>query len=110
MKSDVEFMSADFHSLQNNPQKILVGNVINSDEFFLMPNQLSKSLNGQGSPEGRYLGVMAEYQSLKSKKWRISLPFPIISKIPFWQFWKQSSNQLQVSLYFDVNGIHVVQQ
>lgn len=110
LKSDAEFMSADFYSLQNNAQKVLAGNLLNSDEFFLMPGQLAKKLSGQSSPEARYIGVMAEYQSLDGKKWRISLPLPTFGETPFWQFWKLSADQLQANLYLDVNGIRVVQQ
>ncbi|EPQ3462727.1 type VI secretion system lipoprotein TssJ [Klebsiella aerogenes] len=110
LKSDAEFMSADFYSLQNNAQKVLAGNLLNSDEFFLMPGLLAKKLSGQSSPEARYIGVMAEYQSLDGKKWRISLPLPTSGETPFWQFWKLSADQLQANLYLDVNGIRVVQQ
>lgn len=110
LKSDAEFMSADFYSLQNNAQKVLAGNLLNSDEFFLMPGQLAKKLSGQSSSEARYIGVMAEYQSLDGKKWRISLPLPTSGETPFWQFWKLSADQLQANLYLDVNGIRVVQQ
>lgn len=110
LKSDAEFMSADFYSLQNNAQKVLAGNLLNSDEFFLMPGQLAKKLSGQSSPEARYIGVMAEYQSLDGKKWRISLPLPTPGETSFWQFWKLSADQLQANLYLDVNGIRVVQQ
>lgn len=110
LKSDAEFMSADFYSLQNNAQKVLAGNLLNSDEFFLMPGQLAKKLSGQSSPKARYIGVMAEYQSLDGKKWRISLPLPTPGETPFWQFWKLSADQLQANLYLDVNGIRVVQQ
>lgn len=110
LKSDAEFMSADFYSLQNNAQKVLAGNLLNSDEFFLMPGQLAKKISGQSSPEARYIGVMAEYQSLDGKKWRISLPLPTSGETPFWQFWKLSADQLQANLYLDVNGIRVVQQ
>lgn len=110
LKSDAEFMSADFYSLQNNAQKVLAGNLLNSDEFFLMPGQLAIKLSGQSSPEARYIGVMAEYQSLDGKKWRISLPLPTSGETPFWQFWKLSADQLQANLYLDVNGIRVVQQ
>lgn len=75
-----------------------------------MPGQLAKKLSGQSSPEARYIGVMAEYQSLDGKKWRISLPLPTPGETPFWQFWKLSADQLQANLYLDVNGIRVVQQ
>ncbi|EID2632858.1 type VI secretion system lipoprotein TssJ [Escherichia coli] len=110
LKSDAEFMSADFYSLQNNAQNVLAGNLLNSNEFFLIPGQLSKKLSGHSSPEASYIGVMAEYQSLDGKKWRISLPLPTPGEIPFWQFWKLSADQLQANLYLDVNGIRVVQQ
>ncbi|HAG7088204.1 TPA: type VI secretion system lipoprotein TssJ [Escherichia coli] len=110
LKSDAEFMSADFYSLQNKAQKVLAGNLLNSDEFFLMPGQLVKNLSGHSSPEARYIGVMAEYQSLDGKKWRISLPLPTSGEPPFWQFWKLSADHLQANLYLDVNGIRVVQQ
>ncbi|MFK3704731.1 type VI secretion system protein VasD [Raoultella sp. BIGb0138] len=110
LKSDAEFMSSDFYSLQNNAQTVLAANLLNSDEFFLMPGQLSRTLSGQNSSEVRYIGVMAEYQSLDGKKWRISLPLPDPGETPFWQFWKLSTNELQASLYLDVNGIRVVKQ
>ncbi|HBM7637937.1 TPA: type VI secretion system lipoprotein TssJ, partial [Enterobacter asburiae] len=64
LKSDADFMSSDFYSLQNNASATLGANLLNSDVFFLMPGQLSKTLSGQSSPEARYIGVMAEYQVL----------------------------------------------
>ncbi len=66
LKSDAEFMSSDFYSLQNNASATLGANLLNSDVFFLMPGQL-KTLSGQSSPEARYIGVMAEYQTLDGK-------------------------------------------
>lgn len=77
LKSDADFMSSDFYSLQNNASATLGANLLNSDVFFLMPGQLSKTLSGQSSPEARYIGVMAEYQMLDGKKWRVSLPLPV---------------------------------
>ncbi|MFT2798586.1 type VI secretion system lipoprotein TssJ [Serratia sp. N21D137] len=109
LKSDVEFMSADFYSLQNNAQKVLSGNLLNSDEFFFMPSLLVKNLNVQSTQESRFIGVMAEYQSLDGKKWRISFPLRPTEKRPSWQFWKLSADQLHANFYLDVNGIHEVQ-
>lgn len=54
LKSDADFMSSDFYSLQNNASATLGANLLNSDVFFLMPGQLSKTLSGQSSPEARY--------------------------------------------------------
>lgn len=67
LKSDADFMSSDFYSLQNNASATLGANLLNSDVFFLMPGQLSKTLSGQSSPDARYIGVMAEYQMLDGK-------------------------------------------
>jgi type VI secretion system protein VasD len=67
LKSDADFMSSDFYSLQNNASTTLGANLLNSDVFFLMPGQLSKTLSGQSSPDARYIGVMAEYQALDGK-------------------------------------------
>ncbi|MGR4047958.1 type VI secretion system lipoprotein TssJ [Kosakonia cowanii] len=108
LKSDATFMSADFWSLQNNADSALGGNLLNSDEFFLMPGQLSKTLTGNSSPEARYIGVMAEYQALDGKKWRISLPLPVQGESHFYEFWKSSEDTLEANIFLDVNGIRVI--
>ncbi|MDA8477518.1 type VI secretion system lipoprotein TssJ [Citrobacter sp. Awk 4] len=110
LKSDAEFMSSDFYSLQNNASATLGANLLNSDVFFLMPGQLSKTLTGQSSPEARYIGVMAEYQMLDGKKWRVSLPLPVPGENHLYQFWKSSADELQASVFLDVNGIRVISQ
>ena len=94
LKSDATFMSADFWSLQNNAESALGANLLNSDEFFLMPVQLAKTLTGQMTPEARYLGVMAEYQTLDCKKWRIFIPLPVQRATPLYVLWKSSADSL----------------
>ena len=108
LKSDATFMSADFWSLQNNAGNTLGGNLLNSDEFFLLPGQLTKTLTGQATPEARYIGVMAEYQALDGKKWRMSLPLPVQGETHFYEFWKSSSDELEANIFLDVNGIRVI--
>ncbi|ELY4376796.1 type VI secretion system lipoprotein TssJ [Cronobacter sakazakii] len=110
LKSDADFMSADFFSLQNNAQTVLGANLLNSDEFFLMPGQLNKTLSGQSSLDARYIGVMAEYQALDGKKWRISLPLPAPSDSSIYKFWKWSSDELEANVFLDVNGIRVINE
>jgi type VI secretion system protein VasD len=108
LKSDATFMSADFWSLQNNAESALGANLLNSDEFFLMPGQLSKTLTGQTTPEARYFGVMAEYQTLDGKKWRISIPLPVQGETPFYVFWKSSADSLEADIILDVTGVRAV--
>lgn len=110
LKSDADFMSADFYSLQNNAQTVLGANLLNSDEFFLTPGQLRKTLSGQSTLETRYLGIMAEYQTLDGKKWRISLPLPAPSEDNFYTFWRWSSDELLASVFLDIDGIRAINQ
>ncbi|SUI56655.1 Uncharacterized protein conserved in bacteria [Serratia marcescens] len=55
----------------------MLGNsLLDSDQFFLTPGQTGKTLGGQSALDARYIGVIAEYQNLDGKTWRISLPLP----------------------------------
>lgn len=110
LKSDADFMSSDFYSLQNNTSVTLGANLLNRDVFFLMPGQLSKTLSGQISPGVRYIGVMAEYKMLDRKKWRVSLPLPALDENHIYQFWKLSTNEFQAKVFLDENGIRVISQ
>lgn len=110
LQSDAEFMSSDFYSLQNNAAATLGANLLNSDVFFLMPGQLSKTLSGQSMPGARYIGVMAEYQKLDGKKWRISLPLPVPGEDHFYQFWKWFAGGFEATIFLDTNGIRVTNQ
>lgn len=108
LKSDADFMSADFYSLQNNPQGVLGANLLNTEQFFLMPGQLNKKIAGQSSAEARYIGIMAEYQALDGKKWRLSLPLPDPSESSAWKVWQWSSDELSAEIVADVSGIRMV--
>lgn len=110
LKSDADFMSSDFYSLQNNASATLGANLLNSDVFFLMPGQLSKTLQRAKLAGARYIGVMAEYQVLDGKKWRVSLPLPVPGENHIYQFWKWSADELQANVFLDVNGIRVISQ
>ena len=107
LKSDADFMSADFYSLQNSAQTVLGGNLLNSEQFFLLPGQLHKTLSGQRTPEARYLGVMAEYQSLNGKKWRLSLPLPREDESEPADGWYRESDVLQARIVADNGGVHL---
>ncbi|WP_168404704.1 type VI secretion system lipoprotein TssJ [Erwinia amylovora] len=108
LKSDADLMAADFYSLQTNPQGVLGQNLLNSEQFFLMPGQTDKKLAGQSSPEARYIGIMAEYQMLDGKKWRISLPVPLPAERHFYQFWQGDADNLRADIIADINGVRVV--
>ncbi|WP_051937374.1 MULTISPECIES: type VI secretion system lipoprotein TssJ [Erwinia] len=110
LKSDADFMSADFYSLQNNAAALLGGNLLNSEQFFLMPGQLNKTVSGQSIPEARYIGILAEYQTLDGKKWRLSLPLPAPGSASFYKFWQSSTDELKAEIIADIGGLRVVGQ
>lgn len=105
LKSDADFMSADFYSLQNNPQAVLGNNLLDTNQFFLMPGQLNKKISGRSTDGAHYIGIMAEYQSLDGKKWRLSLPLPDPSQSSAWKVWQSSSDELHAYIIADVSGI-----
>lgn len=107
LKSDADFMSADFYSLQNSAPALLGNNLITSEQFFLMPGQLNKVLQGQTTSEARYIGILAEYQSLDGKKWRISLPLPVPNDHSY-AFWQGSSDELKADIIADISGLRTV--
>ncbi|NDJ56836.1 type VI secretion system lipoprotein TssJ [Enterobacteriaceae bacterium 4M9] len=106
LRSDAEFMSADFDSLQNRNQETLGASLIKSSEFFLTPQQLTKHLPNQTYSDARYIGIIAEYQNINEKKWRIALPLSAQSEEKaFNRFWKWFDSEKQAHIFIDENGI-----
>ncbi|WP_162286503.1 type VI secretion system lipoprotein TssJ [Pantoea stewartii] len=110
LTSDAEFMSADFFTLQNQPATALGNTLLNSQQFFLMSGQLSKTLSAKSLPEARFIGIMAEYQKLDGKVWRLALPFPDSDSSSFWQFWKSNDGELNANIIVDDTGMRPVKQ
>lgn len=110
LTSDAAFMSADFYSLQNQPAAVLGASLLNNQEFFLRTGQLSNTLSGKSLAEARFIGIMAEYQALDGKVWRLALPFPDGDDSAFWQFWKSNDGELNANIVADINGLRLVKQ
>ncbi|THB83606.1 type VI secretion system lipoprotein TssJ [Pantoea allii] len=110
LSSDAEFMSADFYSLQNQSATVLGSAQLNTQQFFLTPEQRSKTLRIRSLPEARFIGIMAEYQSLDGKVWRLSLPVPEGESPSFWAFWKRNDGELNAHIVAGINGLRVEKQ
>lgn len=108
LRSDAEFMDADFFSLQNNAKGVLGNSLLDSDQFFLSPGQVGKTLNGQGTLETRCIGIIAEYQNLDGKAWRLSLPLPEPTQTNFYKFWQFSPDKLEAHIIAGNNGLRSV--
>ncbi|WP_455820040.1 type VI secretion system lipoprotein TssJ [Pseudomonas cerasi] len=107
LSSDAEFMSADFYSLQNQSATVPGSAQLNTQQFFLTPDQRSKTLRIRSLPETRFIGIMAEYQALDGKVWRLSLPVPEGESPSFWAFWKRNDGELNARIVVGVNGLRV---
>ncbi|SMB39742.1 putative lipoprotein [Serratia proteamaculans] len=108
LRSDAEFMEADFFSLQNDAKGVLAASLLDSDQFFLTPGQMGKKLNGQSTLETRYIGIIAEYQNLDGKAWRISLPLPEPTETNFYKVWQFSPNQLEAHIVVGTSGLRTL--
>lgn len=106
LRSDADFLSADFYSLQNKTAALLGNALLNSEQLFLMPEKNSDILRGPLPAEARFIGILAEYQSLDGKKWRLSLPLPSgADAAPLWQ---QADDRLQAALIANDSGLLAV--
>lgn len=110
LTSDAEFMSADFYSLQNQPATALGNAQLNTQQFFLTSGQPHKTLRIKSLAEARFIGIMAEYQALDGKVWRLSLPVPEGESPSFWTFWKRNDAELNARIVAGTNGLRVEKQ
>ncbi|AOM40241.1 type VI secretion system lipoprotein TssJ [Xenorhabdus hominickii] len=110
LKSNEEFMSADFFSLQNKAQDTLGDKLVNEDRFFIRPSQHTHCLVEKNLPEANYIGIIAEYRQLDGKKWRISFPVPIPEKPSFYEFWRSSPDELNVCVKATNNGLSLIKE
>ncbi|MBI6550371.1 type VI secretion system lipoprotein TssJ [Xenorhabdus lircayensis] len=108
LKSNVEFMSADFFSLQGNAQAVLGDKLVNTEQFFLLPFQHKYFLLEKNTPETSYIGIFAEYKQLDGKKWRISVPVPIPEQPAFYEFWVSSPDELSIYIQVTANGLSFI--
>ena len=94
----------------NQPATALGSAQLNTQQFFLTPDQRSKTLRIRSLPEARFIGIMAEYQALDGKVWRLSLPVPEGDAPAFWAFWKRNDGELNARIVAGVNGLRVEKQ
>ncbi|MDC9613932.1 type VI secretion system lipoprotein TssJ [Xenorhabdus khoisanae] len=108
LRSDVEFMSADFFSLQEKAEMILGNKLVNADQFFLLPTQKKRFWLEKNTPEASYIGIFAEYKQLNGKRWRISFPVPEPEEPAFYQFWASSPDELDIYIQVTDNGLNLI--
>lgn len=108
LSSDAEFMDADFFSLQNDAKNVLGNSLLDSDQFFLTPGQRGKELWGRKVQDARYIGVIAEYQILNGKVWRLSLSLPRMPTIDTEQECQLTSDRLGAYIVVGMAGLKTI--
>ncbi|PHM45635.1 outer membrane lipoprotein [Xenorhabdus mauleonii] len=108
LKSNIEFMSADFFSLQANVQTVLGDKLINAEQFFLLPSQHQYFWSEKKIPKASYIGIFAEYKQLNGKKWRIALPVPVPEQPSFYEFWASPPDELMICIQVTDKGLNSI--
>ena len=75
LKEDGAFMDADFWALVDKETETLGASLVQRLEFDLTPGE-SKDFPLKISPEGRVLGVMAEFADYRNAQWRVVAQAP----------------------------------
>ncbi|WP_338423417.1 type VI secretion system lipoprotein TssJ [Yersinia intermedia] len=108
LRSDAEFMDADFFSLQNDTKNVLGNSLLDSDQFFLTPGQRGKKLQRQKVQDARFIGVIAEYQILNGKVWRLSLSLPRMLTTDADQECQSTSDRLGAYIVVGATGLRTI--
>ena len=75
LKSVGTFNASDFHSLYNDDEDTLGGDLVKREEMILKPGD-QKVYARELPPESLYLGVVAGYRQLQNARWKASIPVP----------------------------------
>ena len=81
LKSLATFNESDFFSVRDHYREVLSNELLNSEEFYLVPNQklrLTRPLN----LDTRYIGVVAAFREIETAQWRASTAVPVDERFP----------------------------
>jgi type VI secretion system protein VasD len=75
LKSLAAFETADFFALFEKSQETLGADLLERDEFALVPGE-QKALARELKPDARYVGVVAGFRDLERSTWRATFQVP----------------------------------
>lgn len=107
LRSDANFQSADFYSLQNSASTVLGADVLDTQQRFLTAQHPQQVINGHPSLDAHFIGVIAEYATLNGKAWRITIPLPAPTETNFYKFWQFSPDALHGRVTATAAGLHL---
>lgn len=104
LKSASAFDSADFFSLQDKPDALLGSQLIDVDRVILRPGD-TKTVRYPGNAEGRALGVVAEYRSLQTNRWKLTVDLPRGSQSGLLRLLPGSPHETKVAIAVRNGGV-----
>lgn len=75
LSNNAVFQSADFFALMDQEGASLGNDMLNSEEYILIPGEV-RVVRKRAAPNSRFLGVVAGYRDLSSTNWRAVTPLP----------------------------------
>jgi type VI secretion system protein VasD len=69
LRSDAEFLSADFFNLYSNEKTALGGSLVSREEYVMHPGERREARIGL-APDAGFIGVIAAFRDIQGAHWR----------------------------------------
>lgn len=104
LKSASAFESAEFFALQDKPDNALGAQLLSVDRMILRPGEV-RTIRYTGNAEARAIGIVAEYRSLETNRWRLTLALPEGKQPSALRFWQGSPREAKFAIAVRNGGI-----
>lgn len=106
LKTSGGFQSTDYFSLQNDPQKALGAELLETQRLTLRPGQ-KHTLERPGNVEATALGIIAGYRDLDTSNWRLLIDLPKSRSTNIYKVWQFSPGGVEVELDVNEKGVAI---
>ncbi len=106
LKSASAFGGAEFFSLQDKPDALLGAQLLDVDRVILRPGE-TRTVRYPGNADARALGIVAEYRSVETNRWRLTVDLPRGGASGLWRLWPGSPHEETVAIAVRNGGIEL---
>lgn len=106
LKSSATFETADFFSLQQNPQQVLGEQLLEISSVMLRPGK-TEVVRAMGNIQAKSLGVIAAFRDLNNSQWRMLIPLPEAETTNLYKFWHFSPGEARIVIDVDEKSINL---
>ncbi|MDY0272001.1 MAG: type VI secretion system lipoprotein TssJ [Advenella sp.] len=104
LKSSTAFETADFFSLQQNPQQVLGEQLLEISSVMLRPGK-TELVRAMGNIQAKSLGVIAAFRDLNNSQWRMLISLPEAETTNLYKFWHFSPGEARIVIDVDEKSI-----